>query len=274
MAKLALENGVNAVVEKPMATTYQDAVSTIESARKSKRFLTVFHNRRLDPWFQGALKVIEAGHLGKLFEINVNIAHFGVFRKWRALREASGGLMFDWGAHLVDWALHFDPSEVRAVSGFLYRCTDTPAEQTADHGTLRMHMASGAAANVTVSRRDFFGEGRRFHLLGEKGTLVDDWVRGDGQLEVSIALEGRRAARMQVPYGEAKWQPFYDNLADHMEGKAELMVMPESAARVVNVLCTAQRSSKQGGAPCHWSSRAMARLLEGAACVQRKAGLG
>ena len=39
------------------------------------------------------------------------------------------------------------------------------------------------------------------------------------------------------------------NLADHFRTGAPLMVSGESAAKVINVLCTAERSSLQGGVP-------------------------
>jgi len=248
MAKLALQHGVNTVVEKPMATTYEDAVSMIEAARKNGRFVTVFHNRRLDPWFQAAMRVVESGQLGKLFEISVDFGGMCHMKRWRGLKETMGGVMFDWGAHLVDWALHFDSSEVLGVSGFLYRCSNTPADSIEDTGTLTMRMASGSACNVSVCHRDCLGVEQRFRLVGEKGTLVDNWSRGAGELQVGLLLDGWRTAQMQLPYGEANWRGFYDNLADHLDGEAELMVTPESAARVVNVLCTAERSNEQGGA--------------------------
>ena len=66
------------------------------------------------------------------------------------------------GAHLIDYSLHFDPSEVTAVSGFIHRCDDTAPDEIADHGTLRIWKASGATTNITVSRRDFEGNACRY----------------------------------------------------------------------------------------------------------------
>src|ERR1039457_6735355 len=60
----ALNAGINAIVEKPMATRYEDCVAMIKAAKKNKRFVTVFHNRRLDGWFLTAKSVINAGYLG------------------------------------------------------------------------------------------------------------------------------------------------------------------------------------------------------------------
>ena len=61
----ALNAGANVMVEKPMATQYQDCVAMIKAAKKNKRFVTVFHNRRLDGWFLAAQSVIRAGFLGE-----------------------------------------------------------------------------------------------------------------------------------------------------------------------------------------------------------------
>jgi predicted dehydrogenase len=221
----------------------------IEAARAADRFVTVFHNRRLDPWFLSARDIIRDGLVGDLIEINIGIAYAPSLATWRGYKKASGGLMFDWGAHLVDYALHLDESPVRAVSGVLTPDPDAPPEANELHGTLRIYFESGVTANVTVSAADRHCP-QRYKIIGTKGTLVDDWSHApEGSMKVYGRLSGGETTETEVAYRKSRTQDLYDAIAARLRGAGELMVSGESSARVINVLCTAERSSEEGGAP-------------------------
>ena len=249
LAIAALNAGANVIVEKPFATKYEDCLAVLEAARKNDRFATVFHNRRLDGWFLAAQTVIDDGLLGNVFELNIAINFRPGPDTWRGWKEKSGGILFDWGAHLVDYALHLAGSEVAAVSGFLWRSPKIDPALNEDQGSVRIHFVSGAVANVVVSGTDHVPP-HRYHLLGDKGTLVDEWQWQDtDKLKVYTRLSGGEQAVMEVPYRKTVPQLYYDNIADHFRKGTPLAVTGQSAARVIDVLCTAERSSLQGGVP-------------------------
>ncbi|HEY3416341.1 MAG TPA: Gfo/Idh/MocA family oxidoreductase, partial [Armatimonadota bacterium] len=166
-----LNAGVNVIVEKPMATRYADCQAMIQAAEKNDRFLTVFHNRRLDGFFLAAKAAMADGLLGEVFEMNFAWSTVGHSPTWRGEKDASGGVLLDWGVHFVDYALHLTDSAVTAVSGHLYRSAKADPAQNDDHGSLRIYFASGATANVSISHMDA-QRLYRFKLLGERGTLI------------------------------------------------------------------------------------------------------
>ena len=246
--------GVGVVVEKPMATTYADCKKMIAAAKKHKTFVTVFHNRRLDPWFLATKQIIEEGVVGKVFEINSGIGYAGKSPTWRGNKEASGGVVFDWGAHLVDYSLHFDTSAIAAVSGWLYRGADSKPEQNHDHGVLRIYFESGATANITISS-SMYARPDRYRIYGERGTIVDQWAFSqEGALTVHSKFDSRDY-QTQVPYIKSNTQDYYANVLAHLNGEADLMVSAESAARVINVLTTAERSAAKAAPRSRWRSR-------------------
>lgn len=244
----ALSHGANVVLEKPMATTYEDARAMLAAAKKHKRFVTVFHNRRLDPWYLAAKKAIDDGLLGRLIEVNIAVNYGPTAATWRGFRKASGGLQFDWGAHLVDYALHFLGTDVRAVAGYAYRRPGKPAAEVEDHAVTTLYFKSGAVAHIT-SRGLAFTEPQRYHIVGEKATLTDTWQWSDsGAVKVYTRVSGH-PAEISVPYVKTTAQTFYDNVAAHLRDKTPLLVPGESAALVINVLTAAERSVAQGNTP-------------------------
>ncbi len=244
----ALRAGANVVVEKPMATSYADAAAMVAAAKKNKRFVTVFHNRRLDPWFLAAKKAIDDGMLGRIIEVNIAVNYGPGPQTWRGFKAPSGGLQFDWGAHLVDYAVQWLGTDIRAVAGYYYKSPDKPVDQVEDHAIAHIYFKSGAVANITT-RAKACTDPQRYHIVGEKGTLVDDWSWSDsGNVRVFTRVSGF-PAEVKIPYVKTNTQAFYDNVAANLVDGTPLAVSGESAARVINVLCAADRSAAQGCVP-------------------------
>jgi predicted dehydrogenase len=245
-----LKGGASVVVEKPMATTYADAQAMIAAAKKYRRSLTVYHNRRFDPWYLAAKSAIDDGLLGEVFEITTGIGGAWSNDTWRAFKQPSGGVMFDWGAHLVDYSLGFAASEVKTVSGALYRRPGSDPKRNEDHGSLAIRFKSGAIAHVTVSNL-MYANCPRYRILGTKATLNDDWTwTDDGKATIVSRLSGGEHVETKLNYRKKQAQDWYDNVAAHLlDRKVPLHISAESAAKVINILCTAERSAKQGGVP-------------------------
>lgn len=249
LAITALKAGANVVVEKPMATTYSDCLLMIKTAHECKKALTVYHNRRLDGWFLAAQHAINDGLIGEVFELSSGIGYPVTSATWRGSKEMSGGVMFDWGAHLVDYIVHFDASDIVSVSGRLYRCPTSNPDLNEDHGTLSIQFASGAVGNVSVSSLEFTSR-ERYRILGTGGTLTDAWNWGDEHsLKVFSKLTSGEPTTTDVKYHKTEPEKYYRNLVDHIVHGDNLLVTAESAARNINILETAERSHKAGGVP-------------------------
>jgi predicted dehydrogenase len=72
-APLALEllrQGVNVLVEKPMALSATDADAMIAAARRAGRWLSVDHNRWFDPVVRQAAAAVSSGRIGRLVGVD------------------------------------------------------------------------------------------------------------------------------------------------------------------------------------------------------------
>ena len=107
LAIAALQAGRHVLVDKPFATTLEEAQRTAAAARAAGRIVSVFQNRRWDADFLALRGLVESGTLGEVVELH---SHFDRFRpqvpdRWRERAGPGAGLWFDLGPHLVDQVL-------------------------------------------------------------------------------------------------------------------------------------------------------------------------
>jgi predicted dehydrogenase len=107
LAIAALQAGRHVLVDKPFATTLDEARRVADAARAAGRIVSVFQNRRWDADFLTLRQLVESGALGEVAELH---SHFDRFRpnvpdRWRDRAGPGTGLWFDLGPHLVDQVL-------------------------------------------------------------------------------------------------------------------------------------------------------------------------
>ena len=108
-AKKSLLAGKHVLVEKPMTTTFEEALELIVLAQKVGKILSVYQNRRFDGCFKTVQKIIENNLLGTIFNVEF---HFDRWRpeqnpkKWKEIPSLGVGILYDLGAHVIDQALY------------------------------------------------------------------------------------------------------------------------------------------------------------------------
>lgn len=96
LAKLALDNGYNVLLEKPMALKPKQCIALIKAQQKSEKNLTICHVLRYSPFFQTIKLIADSGDLGKIISINLtedvgywHFAHSYVRGNWRKESESA-----------------------------------------------------------------------------------------------------------------------------------------------------------------------------------------
>ena len=107
LARAALLAGRHVVVDKPFTVALDDARDLVALARKRRRVLSVFHNRRWDGDFLTLRRLVADGALGRVVEMASRHDRFRpeVRQRWRESAGPGAGLWFDLGPHLLDQAL-------------------------------------------------------------------------------------------------------------------------------------------------------------------------
>lgn len=247
-----LNAGKHVVVDKPMCLHIAEATEMIETAKRANRTLAVFHNRRHDGNVRAIKEVIEQGLIGDVFHVELSACGYGRPGDWwRSHKEISGGALYDWGSHAIDWVLHLIPSKMKQVTGFFHKLVwhDVSNE---DQARAIILFENGAVADVTQSSIAYAGK-PLWRILGTKGAIVDtgrDAIKGYtsdlvGPPGGSFKMT-RSEGETEVRYKESDWLTYYVNMANHLLRGAPVPVSGEDGRRVITVLETAEKSAKSG----------------------------
>jgi len=243
LGRRALEAGKHVILEKPMCIHADDGAELIRLARAKGRMLTVFHNRRWDGWYLTLKDLIAKGLLGDIFQMELTLGGFGRPRDWwRSDKKISGGALYDWGAHLIDYALGVVPGGIRSVRGVVQNLLWHEFTNE-DHVESAIHMENGAVIRVQVSS---LTHAARPHVVvqGTKGGIVDQNMF-DGELTLYTDLSGVRV-ETKVPAKKDEGWRFYENVSAHLYRGDPLIVRPEEALRNIAVIETTERSAAEG----------------------------
>ncbi|MFH1743509.1 MAG: ThuA domain-containing protein [bacterium] len=243
LARSALRAGKHVILEKPMCITAKEATTLINLAKKNKVALSVFHNRRWDPDYAAIRRVVDSGLIGDVFHVE---AFFGNYafpgNWWRSEKAVSGGAMYDWGAHFLDWILNMVKHPIVNVTGFFHkRVWHSVDIEDQCHAVIRFEGGRMADLQITSIA---CADKPRWRILGDRGAIV--YHEEADHLELYGHAHGGNLKSV-VKLGENIWAlPYYRNLANHLLLGEPLEVKAEQARRTIAVLEAAEQSSKEG----------------------------
>lgn len=141
--------GKHCVIEKPMATTYPEAVQIVEAFASSGLHFFPHHQYLFSKEFQFLKKVIGGGQLGEVFEIRYNWAAYVRRNDWQTLRRNGGGLWNNHGAHILSMLLPLLWARVRSLVGETRHIKD--AGDADDHASFLMTAENGRLGAILLS---------------------------------------------------------------------------------------------------------------------------
>ena len=247
LALQALRAGRHVVLEKPMALTTAQCDAMIATARRKGVLVTTYHNRHWDGRVLKALKVIRSGAIGRVVRVAARMGAWGNPGDWwRASRSISGGILYDWGVHLLEYGLQIIDSDAVEVSGFAHNGFWAPRtkwkkDTNEDEAFAVVRFKSGAWMTLCISQLESNAKPGCLEVTGTRGSYLSDskgWqtITHDGNDEV--------IRRGKNP--ESKWHLFYKNVADHLVEGKPLIITPQWARRPIHFLDLAVRSARLG----------------------------
>lgn len=264
----ALRAGKNVICEKPVEMTVAALDEMIAAANESGKLFTVHQNRRFDVDYLAIKNLVESGEIGEVIRIESRVhGSRGIPSDWRSQKEFGGGMILDWGVHLIDQMLQLIPEEIQSVSCVNTHITNSEVD---DGFRLELFFAGGKTAYIEVGTYNFIAL-PRFYMQAKSGSaLIADW-RENAQVaklthwnekEVvpvqtaagitktmaprdSVTLDEYRAARP-----DADVHDFYRNAVKAVRGEETPMVTHSQLRKVMRVMeCAFASHEKQARVP-------------------------
>jgi scyllo-inositol 2-dehydrogenase (NADP+) len=264
-ARQCLAAGRDVVVDKPFATSYEEAASLVHFAQKSGRFLTVYQNRRYDGDFQAIRELVAAGTLGRIVRFETNYDRFRPNLKpnaWREQQVPGAGILFDIAPHLIDHAMLLFGLPEAVTADIRIEREGGRADDAFDvmfhyPNSMRAVLSSNILAAI---------QRPRFLLFGTKGAFLKQTFDPQeinlraGQIPkdgpwgaepennwglLTLALPDGTTSERRIPSGTADYRDYYANVRDVLLGKAEPAVTLLHALNVMRALELARESNAQ-----------------------------
>jgi predicted dehydrogenase len=256
LAKKCLQQGKHVVTEKPFVLNTKQADDLIRIADRNKLMVSTYHNRHWDGWILRAKQqIVDKNVIGEVFRAELHMGNYSMPKDWwRTSRSISGGVLYDWGVHLLEYALQAIDSNVTEVSGFAkngYWESVAPksfpwkGDANEDEATAIVRFRNGAMINLSIShlrsdpRSDHFVQ-----FVGTKGSYSIGW----SQWTTRIADRKHQLVEKTGKHPKGRGDLYYKNIAGYLTGKEELIITPEWARRPIHILDLAVQSAKQGRA--------------------------
>ena len=280
----ACQAGKDVYVEKPLSNTIEECNLMEKAARKYNRVVQVGQWQRSDPHWDEAANYLKTGNIGRIRTVKVWAYQdgkptlpvvadspvpagvdydmwlgpapkrpFNIYRfhyNFRFFWDYAGGLMSDWGVHLLDYALEGMgadlPSRVFSGGGkFAYPddAMETPDTLMATYAYKDFNIIWDHACGINHGPFDK-KEGLAF--FGENGTLVltrAGW-------EVIPVVAGKEARMDAVPFKKGEGKGLYNHVGNFLSciksrelPKADIAIGARVAkmSHLANISCRLQR---------------------------------
>jgi scyllo-inositol 2-dehydrogenase (NADP+) len=265
LALQAFKAGKHVICEKPVTLSVSDFKEMVAAAETAGRVLMVHQNRRWDEDFLTIKQMYNEKTIGDLFRIESRVhGANGIPGDWRHLEAHGGGMLLDWGVHLLDQVLFMVDSRMTSLSS---RLSFILGDEVDDGFESTIEFENGVSVLIEVGTTNFITL-PRWYVKGTEGTgIIEDWslngrivTRNQDAVKVEpkpiqagVGLtktmappseEATITGALPEPYRQSS--SFFDNFAAVIQGEAEPIVKNEEVLRVLNLIEAVFESARTG----------------------------
>lgn len=255
IAIAALEAGKNVICEKPVAMNSGELEEMIAVANKTGKLFTVHQNRRWDEDYLTAKKIIDENVLGRVYNIESRVqGDRGVPGDWRNRKAQGGGMLLDWGVHLLDQILMI--KEKQKLISVYAQLTFITSDEVDDGFRTMLTFDDDTTAYVEVTTSNFI-KLPRWYVLGENGSaVINDWqlngeiikvsdwenrdavpvLAGAGLTKTMAPRTDDTIKKYPLPTVKADWGEYYKNVVAALNGEAEALITHDQVRRSTKLM--------------------------------------
>jgi len=265
IAIAALKAGKNVICEKPVMMNSDELAKVLAVAEETGKVFVVHQNRRWDPDFRVVKRLYDEGSIGQIFRIESKVhGSRGIPGDWRAKKECGGGMMLDWGVHLLDQILWMVPEKLSSV---YCKMTNIRYDEVDDGFSATLTFANGLVVLVEVMTCNYIAAPRWYINSGEGAAIINDWdlnghislledfddkdakpiVAGVGLTKTMAPRDSDSVVEKPLPSVSLDHKDYYRNVMAAIDGTAEIIVKNCEVMRVMKLMeaCFASNEKNQ-----------------------------
>jgi len=264
MAIRAAEAGKNVIAEKPAAMTVDELDEMDVACKNAGVLFSVHQNRRWDKDMLIVKEAYDKGLLGNLFTIESKLhSGNGYMHEWHLYKKYGGGMIYDWGVHLIDQILFMMPGV--KIKSIFADIKNVLHEEVDDYFKIILKMDNGITVHIELSTYILKYQ-PRWLAAGDKGNMIVQSFDCDGniyrtgqlmdklppQITETVAGPTRQFAPVApggivtepFPVVDIEWTDLYKNIQNILEGKEELKINIPEVHRALEAMETARKLSE------------------------------
>lgn len=264
----AAKAGKHVITEKPAAMNVAELDEMEAACKEAGVFFTSHQNRRWDRDMLIVKKAYDEGMLGKIFTIESKLhSGNGNMHEWHLYKKYGGGMIYDWGVHLIDQILFMMPdAKIKSIYADIKNVLH---DEVDDYFKIILKMDNDITVHIELSTYILEYQ-PRWLAAGDKGTMIvksfgcDGNIYRTGQLleklppQITETVAGPTRQFAPVPPGgivteplpevETDWVDFYKNVDGVLNGRETSKIKISEVRRVLSVMEAAWESSNTGKA--------------------------
>lgn len=258
----AMRSGKHVLCEKPVMISSEELLEVMQVSRETGKVFYPRQNREWDEDYLIVKKIYDEGLLGNIFNIKCRImGSRGIPGDWRGVKAYGGGMMLDWGVHIIDRMVQMIPEKLREI---YCHCTYITNPECEDGFQLLLTFESGITVNLEVGTCHFVNEplwcvygdqgsaeilnwelqGRMVRLLSWEDKDALPVLAGAGLTKTMAPRKGSASIEeLPLPKVSFDHNALYRNFAETCTGDGEQLITQEHALRVLKIMEAAFQSN-------------------------------
>ncbi|MFV0362656.1 MAG: Gfo/Idh/MocA family protein [Suipraeoptans sp.] len=267
MVEKAAKAGKHIICEKPVAMNVAELDRMIEVTKENNVLFTIHQQRRWDKDYRIMKEVYDKKLLGDAYVIKSHLYGFnGYMHDWHVDPKMGGGMLFDWGVHLIDQILDMVDSDIKSIYA---ECRNVINDVVDDYFNIHIRFDNSVLAEIELGTY-YLTPKREWFIGGNEGSAIIEHFDGSGKIvrtarllenvpgKITMTAAGPTRSFGPAPDGllleeelpkvDVSHRNYFEHFLKALNGEEEIIVKPEQARKVLQVMEAVRESARTGEA--------------------------